>query len=118
MYQGKFDNKRKKPDSNVRELLSQRNSEPEKKKVAPAPAPAPDVAAVTLPVLRRGDRSDAVRGAMVVLRDGGWYTLPLAAGDKTFGPEMEAAVKRLQQAKKLTADGIVGKDTWPAPLGL
>ena len=85
---------------------------------APAPAPAPDEAAVTLPVLRRGDRSDTVRGAMVVLRDGGWYTLPLAAGDKTFGPEMEAAVKRLQQAKKLTADGIVGKDTWPALLGL
>lgn len=43
MYQGKFDNKRKKPDSNVRELLSQRSSEPEKKKaVAPAPVPTPD----------------------------------------------------------------------------
>ena len=55
---------------------------------------------------------------MAVLRDGGWYALPLAAGDKVFGPEMEAAVKRLQQAKKLTADGIVGKDTWPALLGL
>ena len=86
---------------------------------APVPeSPAPDEAAVTLPVLRRGDRSDAVRGAMAVLRDGGWYTQPLAAGDKTFGAEMEAAVKRLQQAKKLTADGIVGKDTWPALLGL
>ena len=43
MYQGKFDNKRKKPDSNVRELLSQRSSEPEKKKaVAPAPVPPPN----------------------------------------------------------------------------
>ena len=42
MYQGKFDNKRKKPESNVRELLSQRNGEPEKKKTsAPASAPAP-----------------------------------------------------------------------------
>ena len=86
---------------------------------APAPeSPAADQAAVTLPVLRRGDRSDAVRAAMAVLRDGGWYTLPLSAGDKTFGPEMEAAVKRLQQAKGLTADGIVGKDTWPVLLGV
>ena len=32
MYQGKFDNKHKKADSNVRELVSQRNGEPEKKK--------------------------------------------------------------------------------------
>ena len=58
------------------------------------------------------------RAAMVVLRDGGWYTLPLAAGDKIFGPEMEAAVRRLQAAKGLTADGIVGPDTWPRLLGV
>ncbi len=72
---------------------------------------------VELPVLRRGDRGDAVRSAMVVLRDGGWYTQPLADGDKTFGPVMEAAVLALQEARGLTADGIVGKDTWSALLG-
>ncbi len=81
------------------------------------PSPAPG-SAVDLPVLRRGDRGDTVRAAMVVLRDGGWYTLPLAAGDKLFGPEMEAAVRRLQAAKGLTADGIVGPDTWPRLLGV
>ena len=41
MYQGKFDNKRKKPDSNVRELLSQRSGESEKKTAAPAPVEEP-----------------------------------------------------------------------------
>ena len=84
----------------------------------PEKAPAGDMAQLQLPVLRRGDESDTVRAAMVVLRDGGWYTQPIASGDKVFGPEMEAAVKRLQKARKLTADGIVGRDTWPALLGL
>ena len=75
------------------------------------------MAEVTLPLLRRGDTGEAVRAAMAVLRDGGWYTLPLAAGDKVFGPEMEAAVRRLQRAAGLTVDGIVGRDTWTRLLG-
>lgn len=41
MYQGKFDNKHKKTDVDVHELLNQRNSAPEKKKKAAAPVPAP-----------------------------------------------------------------------------
>ena len=83
-----------------------------------AAAPAPELTAVELPVLRRGDEGDTVRAAMTVLRDGGWYTLPLAKGDKLFGPEMEAAVRRLQTARGLDVDGIVGSDTWPAVLGM
>lgn len=83
----------------------------------PQPVPAGDTAQVALPLLRRGDAGEAVRAAMAVLRDGGWYTLPLAAGDKVFGPEMEAAVRRLQRAAGLTVDGIVGRDTWTRLLG-
>lgn len=84
-----------------------------------AAAPStPELTAVELPVLRRGDESDTVRAAMTVLRDGGWYSLPLDKGDKVFGPEMEAAVRRLQTAKGLEVDGVVGSDTWPALLGL
>lgn len=41
MYQGKFDNKHKKTDVDVHELLNQRNSAPEKKKKSAAPVPAP-----------------------------------------------------------------------------
>ncbi|MBE6919262.1 MAG: hypothetical protein E7469_06225 [Ruminococcaceae bacterium] len=75
------------------------------------------MAAVELPVLRRGDRGAAVRAAMAVLRDGGWYAAALAAGDDVFGPQMDAAVRRLQKARGLTVDGIVGSDTWSALLG-
>lgn len=53
MYQGKFDNKHKKADSNVRELVSQRNGEPEKKKKTPAPAPAPAPVEETAPVKKQ-----------------------------------------------------------------
>ena len=45
MYQGKFDNKHKKTDVNVHELVEQRNSAPQKKKATPAaaaPVPAPE----------------------------------------------------------------------------
>ena len=82
------------------------------------PYAAAETASVELPVLRRGDRGDTVRAAMVVLRDGGWYTRPLPDDDKAFGAEMEAAVRRLQTARGLTADGIVGRETWPAIWGL
>lgn len=56
MYQGKFDNKRKKADSNVRDLVAQRNGEPENKKkvpeseLVPAPTPAPASAPAEEPV--------------------------------------------------------------------
>ena len=79
---------------------------------------SPAMAALQLPVLRRGMESDTVRAAMLVLRDGGWYSQPIDKGDRVFGPEMEAAVKRLQKAKDLEADGIVGALTWPALLGV
>lgn len=46
MYQGKFDNKRKKAESNVRELLAQRNGEPEKQKQSSAPAPVEEAVPV------------------------------------------------------------------------
>ena len=84
----------------------------------PEEVPAPSVTAVELPELGRGAVGDTVRAVMVILRDGGYYTAALSAGDKTFGPQMEAAVRRLQTARGLQVDGVVGRETWPHVLGL
>ena len=37
--------------------------------------------------------------------------------DGDFGPNTEKAAKAFQNAKGLTQDGIVGKNTWTAILG-
>ncbi|MCR5663552.1 MAG: peptidoglycan-binding protein [Oscillospiraceae bacterium] len=72
---------------------------------------------VTLPVLRRGDRGEAVTAAQVLLiRRGcsvGWY-----GSDGDFGDATLAAVKQFQQARGLDADGVIGPRTWEALLGV
>jgi putative chitinase len=74
---------------------------------APAgPAPAQQ----TRPVLARGSQGDAVIQLQNLLRD-----LDFAvAVDGDFGPGTEVAVTRFQSEGKLTADGIVGPQTWAA----
>jgi putative chitinase len=62
------------------------------------------------PVLRRGSRSDVVAELQKLLRDKGF---PIAI-DNDFGAATELAVKQFQAGRKLTADGIVGADTWKA----
>ena len=83
-----------------------------------AEQPKVEGAAITLPVLRKGDSGDIVRYAMLILRDRGYYAVTIPASDKEFGPQMEAAVKKLQEKCGLKSDGIVGKDTWPKILGI
>ena len=61
-----------------------------------------------LPVLRSGATGYAVRGQQVELRAHG-HSVTV---DGQFGPATQAAVIAYQKANRLTADGIVGLQTW------
>jgi peptidoglycan hydrolase-like protein with peptidoglycan-binding domain len=61
------------------------------------------------PLVTRGDDRFPVRPLQQLLRA---RAHPVAV-DGDFGPRTEAAVKALQQNAGLTADGKVGRRTWP-----
>jgi peptidoglycan hydrolase-like protein with peptidoglycan-binding domain len=61
------------------------------------------------PTLREGSRGVPVRQLQAALTELGVYA---GAVDGEFGPQTVAPVKALQQATGLTADGVVGPDTW------
>jgi peptidoglycan hydrolase-like protein with peptidoglycan-binding domain len=61
------------------------------------------------PTLREGSTGLPVRRAQSRLTAAGFDT---GGVDGVFGPRTESGVKALQQSTGLTADGIVGHDTW------
>lgn len=63
------------------------------------------------PILRLGDRGDAVSQLQERLKSLGFYAGSI---DGIFGPQTENAVKQAQAANDLTVDGIVGPATWNA----
>ena len=65
------------------------------------------------PVLREGSRGQAVVALQYLLTARGFGT---AGVDGIFGPHTRAAVMRFQASKKLSVDGVVGNQTWPAVL--
>ncbi|HKS27492.1 MAG TPA: peptidoglycan-binding protein [Pyrinomonadaceae bacterium] len=79
-----------------------------------AAAPGATGTSSSHPTLRMNARGDAVRALQEALAAAGF----LAAGsaDGIFGSGTQAAVKKFQQGKGLTADGIVGTATWEALL--
>lgn len=66
---------------------------------------------VNLNVLRKGDEGKQVK-ALQILLIGYGYKCGTTGADGDFGLNTQKAVKRYQQAKGLTADGIVGEKTW------
>jgi peptidoglycan hydrolase-like protein with peptidoglycan-binding domain len=64
------------------------------------------------PIIRRGDDGHPVRSLQQLLRAHG-HTVVV---DGDFGPATDAAVRALQTSRGLTADGIVGPQTWPAAI--
>ena len=61
------------------------------------------------PLVRRGANGHPVRTVQHLLRA---HSQQVSV-DGVFGPLTEAAVKAVQAASGLTADGIVGPQTWP-----
>ena len=61
------------------------------------------------PNLQKGSTDPAVRDLQEALKALGYNPGPI---DGVFGATTEAAVKAFQQARGITADGIVGKVTW------
>ncbi len=76
---------------------------------------------VSIPLLKKGAVSNAVKNAQALLIHHG-YTCGgrIIAGhenpDGEFGPTTEKAVKDYQTLRKLEADGDIGTDTWTALL--
>ena len=68
-----------------------------------------DTVDITLPVLRRGSKGNTVTAVQQLLAAKGYKS---GKTDGIFGANTEAAVKRFQTANGLTADGIVGKNTY------
>ncbi|MDQ2688070.1 MAG: peptidoglycan-binding protein [Armatimonadota bacterium] len=61
--------------------------------------------------LHSGSSGDAVRAAQKVLRD---VAAPRVSVDGRFGARTARAVRAFQREQRLTADGVVGPETWLA----
>lgn len=76
---------------------------------SPSPAPTPNHPWPGV-YARLGSSGDYVRTIQSRLRNRGW-TIGV---DGQFGPQTDRVVKAFQADKRLTVDGIVGRDTWNA----
>jgi peptidoglycan hydrolase-like protein with peptidoglycan-binding domain len=71
-----------------------------------------------MPILREGSIGDVVRRLQQILANGApgaWNTAP-GTIDGNFGPNTKASVQAFQTWGNVTADGIVGDQTWAVSL--
>ena len=67
-----------------------------------------------MPTLQQGSTGEVVRSLQQVLTNGAsghWNTTPQGV-DGDFGPHTKSSVEAFQRWGKVTADGIVGDQTW------
>ena len=64
-----------------------------------------------LPQLKKGHVDDSVKVLQTILNYLGYNC---GTVDGIFGSDTDTAIKKYQKAQGLSADGIVGKDTWKA----
>lgn len=70
---------------------------------------------VKVAMIGNGDSGNTVKAAQAILEAFG-YSCGSAGADGIFGSGTEAAVKKFQKAEGLSADGIIGPNTWNALL--
>lgn len=75
-----------------------------------APVPEPEGKPAGRPILRKGDKGEAVKELQTLLREQGFAV----EVDGVFGRETEKAVKDFQAKHGLVTDGVVGAQTWEA----
>lgn len=74
-------------------------------------SPFPDIFRETRPTLRLGDTGDSVKLLQTQLKAMLYYNGNISG---TFDSTTQSAVKSFQLVNNLTADGVVGRDTWSA----
>jgi len=79
--------------------------------------PKRSVVQVNLNVLKKGSNGNDVK-ALQALLVGYGYSVGKSGVDGSFGSDTLKAIKEFQKAKKIEADGIVGKITWNHLLGV
>jgi peptidoglycan hydrolase-like protein with peptidoglycan-binding domain len=73
-----------------------------------------------MPLLQQGAKGDAVRSLQAILTRGAfglWETTPQGV-DGIFGSNTAASVRAFQAWAGCAVDGVVGPETWNAPLAL
>jgi peptidoglycan hydrolase-like protein with peptidoglycan-binding domain len=73
-----------------------------------------------VPLLQQGSKGDSVRSLQAVLTQGAfglWETTPQGV-DGVFGANTAASVRAFQAWAGCAVDGVVGPETWNAPLAL
>lgn len=83
----------------------------------PPPPPPPSEVKITVQLLQvqEGNRGEVVRSLQMLLNG------RIGAGlvvDGIYGPNTQAAVRRFQQADRLSVDGVAGVHTWGGLLGV
>jgi len=71
-----------------------------------------------MPTLKEGSNGDVVSSLQTILTngaDGQWITMPLGI-DGEFGPNTRASGEAFQSWGGVTADGVVGDQTWSVSL--
>lgn len=68
------------------------------------------VASITLPILKRGNRGEAVRSLQTLLNAKG----ASLEADGSFGPATDKALREFQESRDLDIDGSCGAETWTA----